>query len=202
MATTPRRLAGKLLMAAAACALAAVPASAQNPQNPLSPAQASPGNESSPELRDALPQARLLGRTRLSVWGFQVYDASLWATAAFGASRYASTPLALELRYLRNFSAADIAARSIKEMRRSQPFSEAEAARWTGEMLRVFPDVRTGDRILGVLRPGQGAAFWVNGNPAGDIRDAEFARLFFGIWLSPHTSEPAMRAALLAGAAG
>jgi hypothetical protein len=31
----------------------------------------------------------------------------------------------------------------------------------------------------------------------GDIRDAEFARLFFGIWLSPRSSEPAMRQALL-----
>ena len=29
------------------------------------------------------------------------------------------------------------------------------------------------------------------------MRDAEFARLFFGIWLSPRTSEPALREALL-----
>ncbi|MEP6965288.1 MAG: chalcone isomerase family protein [Polaromonas sp.] len=198
MPATPRRLTANLLMAAAACALAAGAAQAQTAQGT---AQASPANEVSAEVRDALPQARLLGRTRLSVWGFQVYDASLWATAAFAASRYASTPLALELRYLRNFSAADIAARSLKEMRRSQPVSEAQAARWTGEMLRVFPDVRAGDRIMGVLRPGQGAAFWINGKPGGEIRDAEFASLFFGIWLSPKTSEPAMRAALLAGAA-
>ena len=198
MLTTPRRLTGKLLMAAAACALAAGPAVAQTLPGT---AQASPANEASAEVRDALPQARLLGSTRLSVWGFQVYDASLWATAAFAASRYASTPLALELRYLRNFSATDIAERSLKEMRRSHPVSEAEADRWTGEMLRIFPDVRAGERIMGVLKPGQGAAFWVNGKPAGEIRDAEFAKLFFGIWLSPKTSEPAMRAALLAGAA-
>jgi hypothetical protein len=41
--------------------------------------------------------------------------------------------------------------------------------------------------------------FLLNGQPAGEIRDPEFARLFFGIWLSPRTSEPAMRRALLAG---
>ena len=34
----------------------------------------------------------------------------------------------------------------------------------------------------------------------GDIRDVEFARLFFGIWLLPDTSEPRLRQALLAQA--
>jgi hypothetical protein len=32
------------------------------------------------------------------------------------------------------------------------------------------------------------------------IDDPEFSRYFFGIWLSPHTSEPKMRGELLAGA--
>jgi hypothetical protein len=31
----------------------------------------------------------------------------------------------------------------------------------------------------------------------GEIRDAAFARLFFAVWLSPRTSEPALRSALL-----
>lgn len=199
MPTRHRQLAGSLAVAAAVCTLLASPAPAQTPAGAAEPSPAAPATDARPELRDALPQARLLGKARLSVWGFQVYDARLWAAAGFGASRYAGTPLALELSYLRNFSAADIAERSIKEMRRSQPISEAEASRWTTEMLRVIPDVRTGDRILGVLRPGQGAAFWVNGKPNGEIRDAGFAKLFFGIWLSPKTSEPAMREALLAG---
>ena len=61
----------------------------------------------------------------------------------------------------------------------------------------MFPNVKKGDRLLGVQQPGQGAAFWFNGQLRGDIRDAEFARLFFGIWLSPRSSELAMRQALL-----
>ena len=32
----------------------------------------------------------------------------------------------------------------------------------------------------------------------GEVPDAEFARLFFGIWLSPQTSEPGLRAELIA----
>ena len=38
----------------------------------------------------------------------------------------------------------------------------------------------------------------MNGKAKGEIADAEFDRLFFGIWLSDATSEPALRQALLA----
>ena len=74
-------------------------------------------------------------------------------------------------------------------------------ARWLGEMTRIFPDVRAGDRITGVQRPGTGARFFVNGRLQGELPDSDFARLFFGIWLSPRTSEPALRAALLGSGA-
>ena len=67
-------------------------------------------------------------------------------------------------------------------------------------MQRVIPDIKKGDRIMGINQPGAGAQFLVNGKASGEIRDAEFARLFFGIWLSPKTSEPKLRTALLAGA--
>ena len=159
-------------------------------------------SEVRPELAGALPQAQRIGTGRLTVWGFQVYDARLWAQPDFRAASFERAPLALELSYLRAFKAEDVAERSIKEMRRSKPVSDAQAARWTADMLRVIPDVRIGDRVMGIHQPGVGAAFWVNGKNTGDIQDAEFARLFFGIWLSPNTSEPKLREALLAGAAG
>ena len=153
------------------------------------------------EFNPHLPQAQQLGKTRLTVWGFKIYDAQLWVAPGFDADRYASQALALELAYLRAFDAADIADRSIKEMRRSAAISDAQARQWSREMQRVFPDVKAGDRIMGVNRPGMGVSFWVNGQASGEILDAEFSKLFFGIWLSPKTSEPAMRSALLGGAA-
>ena len=153
------------------------------------------------ELQDLLPNARLIGQTRLSVWGFKIYDARLWSPPGLNARNFASQPLALELAYLRDFTAADIAERSLKEMRRSENLSAAQAQQWTAEMLRVFPDVKAGDRVLCLHRPGISASFWLNGRSIGEIADAEFARLFLGIWLSPQTSEPAMRLALLGSAA-
>ena len=159
-------------------------------------------SELRPELSSALPQAQRIGTGRLTVWGFQVYDARLWAQPGFRAANFDRAPLALELSYLRAFKAEEVAERSIKEMRRSKPVSDVQASRWIADLLRVIPDVRSGDRVIGVHQPGVGAAFWVNGKNTGEIQDAEFARLFFGIWLSPNTSEPKLREALLAGAAG
>lgn len=184
-----------LLWAGAALAQSPVPPAA--PQRIASPAGTTP---SRPEL-SVLPRARLIGQARLTVWGFDIYDARLWASAPFSAASFAASALALELNYLRNFQAVDIAERSLKEMRRSQPVSDAQAARWTAELLRVIPDVRKGDRITAVHRPGLGMAFWVNGRASGEVLDADFAQRFFGIWLSPDTSDPRMREALLAGSA-
>ena len=151
------------------------------------------------ELRNSLPQAKLIGKARLKIWGFDVYDVRLWASAGFNPARYSAFPLALELVYLRDFKAQDSVERSLKEMRRTQPIDDTQAAQWKSDMQRVFLDVRKGDRLTGLHRPGEGAAFWVNGQASGEIRDAEFSRLFFGIWLSPQTSELAMRASLLGG---
>jgi hypothetical protein len=153
-----------------------------------------------PELAQSDAALVPRGQARFRVWGFEVYDASLWSSAGFVADAFDAQPLALELRYLRDFSAQDIAQRSLKEMQRQSALKPEQEKRWLGEMLRVFPDIRKGDRLLGLHRPGQGAVFWFNGQLRGEIRDADFARLFFGIWLSSRTSEPALRSALLGSA--
>lgn len=207
-ATAPQnhRLGGCIVVLLCAAAMqVTAPAWAQTANNraeaatAVSPAKLAPEDQR-PEIGNLLPQHQLVGKSRLSVWGFQVYDARLWAAPGFKADNLAAQPFALELAYLRDFANGDVAERSIVEMRRSATISEAQAKAWTTEMLRVIPDVKKGDRIMGVNRPGVGAQFWVNGKPSGEIRDTEFARLFFGIWLSHKTSEPKLRTALLAGA--
>jgi Chalcone isomerase-like len=154
-----------------------------------------------PELAAALPQHRLLGQGRLSVYGFQVYDSRLWVPPVFNAQDFSSQPFALELSYLRDFKSEAIAERSIAEMQRAAVLDDAQANAWRQALVRVIPNIKKGDRVLGVNRPGAGASFWVNGKPSGDVDDAEFARLFFGIWLSAKTSQPKMRAVLLGGPA-
>ncbi len=152
------------------------------------------------ELRGDVPTATLSGQARMTFWGFDVYQATLWVAPGFTEAAYERSPFALELAYLRDFKGADIARRSIAEMRRQAPLTAAQEAAWETQMRALFPDVKAGDRLTGVNRPGTGAAFWSNGRPLGEIRDPAFAQLFFGIWLSAQTSEPQLRLALLAQA--
>ena len=149
------------------------------------------------EVAAELPNARLLGSGRLTYFGLHVYDARLWVTDGFAADSYAKLPLALELEYARTLFGKLIAERSLDEMKRVGGFSDEQGQRWLTAMTQAFPDVTKGDRLTGLHRPGEAASFFLNGKPRGDVRDAEFARRFFGIWLSPQTSEPKLRAGLL-----
>lgn len=153
-------------------------------------------------ITQVLSGARALGQARLTVYGFNIYDAKLWAAEGFAAVNYAQQPFALELRYLRGFSGSMIAERSLSEMRRIGVVSDEKAAQWLDNMKKTFPDVKKGDQLIGIHRPDGTASFTLNGKSIGEMRDEEFTRLFFGIWLSPNTSEPKMRNQLIGMASG
>ena len=111
------------------------------------------------------------------------------------------TPFALTLEYRRDIPAGRIVQASVDEMRKLGA-SEEQLQRWEREMRRVFPDVRKGDLLTGLYLPGRGARFFYQARDIGEVRDAEFARRFFAIWLDPRTSAPEVRAALLRQRAG
>lgn len=179
----------QLLQAAAALPwLAGAAAWAQSPPPVGGPA----------EVAAEITGARLLGSGTLRFMGLRIYDGRLWVGAAVPGSDWQTTPFALELQYQRNLKGELIAERSLTEMRRQGEIDAVSAERWLGNMKQLFPDVQPGHRITGVNLPGVGARFFVNGQLRGEVREADFARMFFGIWLSPRTSEPAMREQLLA----
>jgi hypothetical protein len=155
------------------------------------------------ELASILPGARLQGEGRMRVFGLHVYDARLWVAGQAvppADPGWAEVPKALEVVYARKLVGGQIAERSLQEMRRQGDIAEPDAKRWLEAMKRLFPDVAAGDRLTGVNLPGRGARFFFNGTARGDVDDPVFARMFFGIWLSPRTSAPALRAALLGDA--
>lgn len=153
--------------------------------------------EAPPEVVAEIPGARMQGGGRFRYFGFHVYDIRLFTGERPARGDWAGVPLALDIEYGRAFDGASIAERSLDEMRRQAEIASAPGGRWLDAMKRLFPDVQAGDRITGVQRPGEAARFFHNGAFRGDVRDAEFTRLFFGIWLSARTSEPALREALL-----
>lgn len=139
-------------------------------------------------------QYRALGSGRMRWFGLHLYDAALWVS---GREHGWDQPFALDIRYARDFYGARIAEVSADEMRRLGGADARRIESWREQMARIFPDVRKGEHITGVFRPGLGAEFFYQGRPLGTVYDADFARAFFSIWLDPRTREPKLRAALL-----
>ncbi|MBZ8141389.1 hypothetical protein CLD22_15970 [Rubrivivax gelatinosus] len=151
-----------------------------------------------PELAPYAP-LKLQGEGRLRVLGLQVYDARLWTAEGFVPERWNEAALALEIRYARALQGRDIAERSIAEMRRQGGLADADAERWLQAMAALFPDVKAGDRLVGVRRADGTTRFYGNGRVLGEVTEREFGRRFFGIWLAPQSSQPQLRERLVGG---
>lgn len=146
-----------------------------------------------------LPGARLVGEGTLTWFGLRIYQARLYTSApSIPHNRPVDAEFALELEYARSLKGADIATRSAEEIERLGRGDAASRARWLDRMRTIFPDVRRGDRITGVNRPGRGAGFYLNGKPLGSVDETEFAEAFFAIWFDPQTTDPSLRTGLLA----
>lgn len=156
---------------------------------------AAAAGETPPEtVRMHVPDARLVGAGRLNVFVFDVYDAALYAPQG----RYApDNAFALSLTYLRDIPAKRIAHTSVEEMRRMGLRDELKLADWFAQMRRIFPDVSPGSVLTGVFTPGGETVFYDQTGEIGRIRDPEFGRYFFNIWLGDQTSAPGLRRKLL-----
>lgn len=134
------------------------------------------------------------GSGEMRFFGLRLYRATLWVAGA----GIENAPHALSLQYRRNFSRQQLVDASLDEMSRLDADDiGSKAARWQAELQRVFPDVKAGERIIGLHLPGQGARFYHQGRLTGEISDPELARRFFAIWLDPRTRSPEVRALLL-----
>lgn len=141
-------------------------------------------------------ELRPLGAGEMRWFGLSIYQASLWT----GAERFDdSAPYALVLRYSRDIAGRRLVSTSIDELKRLGMRDEGKLKRWETLLAAVFPDVKSGESIIGVSLPTRGALFYHQGRLTGEIDDPEFARAFFAIWLDERTRAPDLRARLLGG---
>ena len=136
-----------------------------------------------------------VGQGEMRWLGFKLYDAALWAGARGEAA--VGDAHVLSIRYARAISSERLVSVSLDEMRRLGFNDEAQLARWGEALAAALPSVEAGDTLAALHRPGEGAQFWHQDRPTGEIRDPELARAFFAIWLDPRTREPQLRAQLL-----
>ena len=147
-------------------------------------------------VRADAPALRIHSSAVMRRFGFKVYTARLWTDER---GYQAQGSYALDLEYALDVKADTLVDTSIAAMREQGHRDEALLARWSRAMATVFPNVRKGDRLIGLARPGVEARFYSAQGYIASIRDPAFVAAFFGIWLNADTSAPKMRARLLSG---
>ncbi len=137
---------------------------------------------------------QMVGQARLNVLFWPVYDSRLYSPD--GSYSEATRPLRLEIEYLRDVAAQDLVANTRREWQRLGT-GAAEQEQWLASLERLWPDVGEND-VLALVVDGQDkSTFLLNGRTLGTIDDPAFGPRFLAIWLSPDTSRPELRLALL-----
>ena len=137
-----------------------------------------------------------VGQGLLSHLFWDVYTATLIAP---NAKWHPDMPFALSVKYLLDIDGADIAERTISEIRDQGYADEPNLSVWQEKLLNILPNVTDGTRLTAVRDKTGHTIFYHDGNWIGEIDDRAFTRRFFDIWLGEKTPRPALRRALLGG---
>jgi hypothetical protein len=155
----------------------------------IGPAMAAPA-----EIASVIHAATPYGSGKYAVLFITAYDAELWTDARAWSM---DAPFALTLRYHIGFSSDYLVNRSLREMKGVDPaLSDADIARYRKAMA-FFAPASSGDEMSMLYQPGQPVRFFKNGALTGEVSEPGFAQDFFGVWLSPNTSDPDLRKSLL-----
>ncbi|WP_371192923.1 chalcone isomerase family protein [Glaciecola sp. SC05] len=145
-------------------------------------------------IEQHVPKAKLVGKARLKVLFWNVYDSELYAQDGVWTP---DQPFALSLQYLRDLQGRDIAKRSIEEMRKQGFSDEVAMTRWHDTLLNIIPNVSNNSTVVGIQDANKSTILYHNDNLLGEVSEPLFTEWFFNIWLGEKTSQPALRRQLL-----
>jgi hypothetical protein len=132
----------------------------------------------------ALPDTfKKVGDTRLTVYFWDVYDATLFSpSGSYGQSqRYA-----LLLSYLRDIDADDLID-TTKEEWDDLDLDASQHDRWLAQLKDIWPDIEEGNCLLLLETEAGFAEFYQGERLLGTIKDEAFTQQFLAIWLSKNS---------------
>lgn len=137
---------------------------------------------------------QLVGEARLKVLLWSVYDSRLYSET--GSYSPQQRPLRFEIKYLRTIRASDLVLQAELEWEQ-QGVDHPRRVLWLNTLRTLWPDVAQDDVLTLHLDEQGRSIFYSNGELLGQIDDPQFGVHFLDIWLSPTTSRPDLREALL-----
>ena len=146
-----------------------------------------------------------LGLRQATLLKVNVYVAALYVSQVSGdgnAILKANAPKELVLHFVRDVGGADL-SKGWDEGFESNAKSELPALKDRIESFKgLMADMKTGQRLRFVYKPGAGVNVEVAGAAKGAIAGDDVARALFAIWLGGHPPNPELKAGLLGGPCG
>lgn len=136
----------------------------------------------------------LVGEARLKVLLWSVYHSRLYSED--GDYRPGQRPLRMEIEYLLPVTGDALVERTAQEWQ-GQGLQHERQDEWLQDLSQLWPDLEKRDVLALEVDADGVSTFYHNGRKLGEIADPTFAAHFLGIWLSPATSRPELRRALI-----
>jgi len=151
-------------------------------------------------MQSHVPSAKINGDAELRRYGKPVYEAVLYVNPnSFSPDDLTREPFAIDLAYQKACTGRTVTGDIASAMRDMGAGTSAQRKDWNAQLGRFLPDLAVNDHLTAVFSPGQGTAFFRNGEKIGDVGGNGFARAFFGIWLNTKSTMPGVRQGLLNG---
>ena len=147
-------------------------------------------------LKDYLGDYYQLGTAKLSIFFIDIYDIKLFSKTK---SYSKDEPFAIEINYLKDVESTQIVDSSINEIKRISKPSSDELENYRSILASLFPNINSGDQLIGIKTANGDGVFFYNMKLIGKITDEKLVGSFFDIWLSEKTSHPELREKLLMG---
>ena len=145
-------------------------------------------------LKDYLGDYYQLGTGKLSIFFIDIYDIKLFSkTKDYSKDK----PFAIEINYLKDVKSTQIVDTSISEIKRISKPSPDELEKYRSILASLFPNIYSGDQLIGIKTANSDGIFFYNKKRIGKINDEKLVDSFFDIWLSEKTSHPELREKLL-----
>lgn len=136
---------------------------------------------------------KLVGKARFTVLFWDIYDSTLYSPS--GEFNDDTDEFVLNITYLKDINNKDLLDRTVEQWKHlGLPKSAYQP--YLKNLLTLWPDIYEGDSLT-MHVDNQGTRFYHNQSLTGSITDLGFGQMFASIWLSPNTSQPAIRAQLL-----
>ena len=146
-----------------------------------------------------------LGLRQATAFKVSVYVAALYVaqtSADANAILASNTRKELVLQFVRDVGGADL-SKGWQEGFESNAKAQLPALKERIEKLKGWmAEMKTGQRLTFVAKPGAGIEVNVNGTVKGTVEGDDFAKAFLSIWLGAAPLNPGLKIGLLGGACG